>query len=172
MEFKAYIKNLRISPKKLRFLLPEIKKLKPVEALDYLYYTPNKGAKILYQAIKSAIANAKNSQKIDENLLKFKLLTVEQGFAFKRFRPGGRGTVKPYKKRTAHIKIVLESQQESQAPVVKDEIIKEKEKDNKKHETKLEIKNQEKKQNTKKKVAKELKTKKSVKNLKKEVKKS
>ncbi len=108
MESRTYIKNIRISPKKLRFLLPEIKKMKPVEALDYLFYTPKKTAKIFYKAIKSALNNAKNVLKTDEGFLKFKLLTVEEGSRLKRYRPGGRGTVKPIVKRMAHIRIILE----------------------------------------------------------------
>lgn len=107
MESKTVIKNLRISPKKLRFLLGEIKKLKPHQALDYLYYTPKKGAKILYQVIKSAINNAKNYLKVEENLLKFKFLAVDEGIKLKRYHPGGRGTIKPYKRRFSHVKVVL-----------------------------------------------------------------
>lgn len=110
MEIKTYIKNIRISPKKLRFLLPAIKKLKPVKALDYLFYSSKKGAKIFYKAIKSAIDSAKNVLKTNEDLLKFKLLTVEEGQKFKRYRPGGRGTVKPIIKRMSHIKIILEEE--------------------------------------------------------------
>ncbi|MFN4212563.1 MAG: 50S ribosomal protein L22 [Microgenomates group bacterium] len=110
MEIATYIKNIKISPKKLRFLLPEIKKLKPAEALDCLLYTPKKGAKIFYKAIKSAIDNAKNVLKIREDLLRFKLLTVEEGGRLKRYRPGGRGTVKPIVRRMSHIKIILKAE--------------------------------------------------------------
>ena len=124
MESKTLIKNVRISPKKLRFLLTEVKKLKPYQALDYLYYTPKKGAKILYQAIKSAINNAKNYLKVEENLLKFKVLAVDEGIKLKRYRPGGRGTIKPYKKRFSHIKIVLVKEEKEKKERVK---IKEKE---------------------------------------------
>lgn len=107
MESKTYLKNLRESPKKLRFFLAEIKKRKPYTALDFLYYAPQKAAKIMYQALKSAISNAKNTLKVDENLLEWKLLTVEEGYKLKRNRPGGRGTPKPFKIRFSHIKIVL-----------------------------------------------------------------
>lgn len=112
MESKTVIKNVRISPKKLRFLLKEVKKLTPKQALDYLYYTPKKGAKLLYQAIKSAINNAKNYLKVDEDLLKFKVLAVDEGIKLKRYRPGGRGTVKPYKRRFSHITMVLVKEEE------------------------------------------------------------
>ncbi|MCS6956339.1 MAG: uL22 family ribosomal protein [Patescibacteria group bacterium] len=106
-ESTTYLKNLIISPKKLRFYLKAIKKLSPKEALDYLFYGKQKATKILYQAIKSAIANAKQTLKIDENLLKFKVLAVDEGIKLKRYRPGSRGTVKPILKRRSHIKIVL-----------------------------------------------------------------
>lgn len=109
MEATAYFKNLHISPKKLRFILPEIKKMTPAQSLDHLYYSPRKGARIFYKAVKSAIDNAKYTLKVSEDLLKFKVFTVEQGNVLKRFRPGGRGTAKPYKKRFSHVKIVLEA---------------------------------------------------------------
>ncbi len=111
MESLTYIKNLRISPKKMRFLLGAIKKLKPQEALDYLYYTPKKPARIFYKVIKSAITNAKNVLKIEESQLHFKLLTVEEGQKLKRFRSGGRGTVKSIKKRFSHVKVILVADQ-------------------------------------------------------------
>lgn len=107
MEATAYFKNLHISAKKLRFILPEIKKMTPSESLTRLFYSPKKGARVFYKAIKSAIDNAKYALKVEADLLEFKLFTVEQGNALKRFRPGGRGTAKPYKKKYSHIKIVL-----------------------------------------------------------------
>lgn len=120
MESKTVIKNVRISPKKLRLILPEIRNLRPEEALVHLFYTPKKGAKILHQAIQSAINNAKNYLKVEEDLLKFKVLAVDEGIKLKRYRPGGRGTIKPYKRRFSHITIVLEKE-ESVGEMEKDE---------------------------------------------------
>jgi len=109
MESQTYIKNLRISPKKLRFLIDDVKKLKADESLKYLLYTNKKGAALLYDAIKSAINNAKNSLKVSGDVLKFKALIIEEGQKLKRYRPGGKGGIKPFKKRFAHIKIILEA---------------------------------------------------------------
>jgi ribosomal protein L2 len=105
----SIFQKLHISPKKLRFILPEIKKMTPAQSLDHLFYSPRKGSRIFYKAVKSAIDNAKYTLKVSEDLLKFKVFTVEQGNVLKRFRPGGRGTAKPYKKRFSHVKIVLEA---------------------------------------------------------------
>jgi len=107
MEKTFYFKNLPIAPKKLRFLLPEVKKISPVNSLDYLEYLTKKGAKILKKAIKNAIDTAKSSLKINENELKFKTLAVDEGRKLKRYRPGGRGIVKPIIRRFSHLKIVL-----------------------------------------------------------------
>lgn len=112
MEVKTYIKNVKISPKKLRFLLPEIKNLDPVKALDYLLYSNKKGAKIFYKAIKSAVNNIKQKVGVNLNNLRFKILTVEQGRVLKRYKAGSKGMAKPIRKRYSHIKIVLESVEE------------------------------------------------------------
>lgn len=107
MEKKFTFKNLPVSPKKLRFLLPKTKKLLAIEALDYLLYMPKKGAKILRKAIQSALESTKSSLKIDDRQLKFKTLAVDEGIKLKRFRAGGRGTVKPIVRRFSHLTIVL-----------------------------------------------------------------
>ncbi len=111
-ESTAYIKNLRISPKKLRFLVDDTKKRKPSEVLDYLFYSPTKSARVFYKAIKSAIDNAKNNLKLNENDLIFKTLTVEEGQKSKKYRAGGRGVAKPLVRRYSHIKVVLKSTQD------------------------------------------------------------
>ena len=107
MESKSYIKNVKVTAKKLRFLLDDVRKMDPYKALEHLYYTPKKSAKILYQAIKSAIDSAKT--KLNESpKLKFKTLLAEEGRKLKRFRAGGRGAAKQILRRYSHIKVVLE----------------------------------------------------------------
>ncbi len=109
METKAYFVNLPVSPKKARFYLPAIKKLKPAESLEFLMYENTDASEILYKAIKSAISSARQTLKVEDNLLKFKLLSVEQGQKLKRYRPGSRGNAKPINRRMSHIKIILEA---------------------------------------------------------------
>lgn len=107
MQTQIYIKNVSISPKKLRFILDDVKKHGPARALHMLKYGTNRPSKLLYTALQSALANAKNHLKIEEDLLQFRAIIIEQGQVLKRFRPGGRGTAKPYKRKYSHIKIVL-----------------------------------------------------------------
>ncbi len=107
MESKTYLKNLSITPKKLRMLLPSIKRLSPLEATKVLYYSPKRSSRVFYKAIKSAMANAKQTLKVNDDLLQFKLFTIEEGNKLKRYQAGSRGSAKPFKKRYSHIKIIL-----------------------------------------------------------------
>lgn len=122
MESVTYLRNIKITPKKLRLVLPAIKKLEPMRALDVLAYTPKKPAKVFYKAIKSAISNAKAYLKVQEDLLQFRTLSVDEGQVLKRFNPGSRGSAMPFKRRFSHIKIVLTVKTPVQAPVKKEPV--------------------------------------------------
>jgi large subunit ribosomal protein L22 len=107
MEAKASVTDVHTTPKKLRILLEDVKKMKPAKAMEHLMYSPKKSAGILYKVIKSAVDNAKATLQIDAHLLEFKLLKVDQGHSLRRYNPGGRGTAKPYRKQFAHISVVV-----------------------------------------------------------------
>lgn len=107
MVSKTYIKNVKMSPKKMRFMLELLKGMSPLEAVRHLEVIPNKQATLFYKAIQSAISNATATLKADPNVLKFKLLTIEEGRKLKRYKAGSRGGAKPRTKRSSHIKIEL-----------------------------------------------------------------
>ncbi len=107
MEAKASVTDVHSTPKKLRTLLADIRKMSPVKAMDHLFYSPKKSASILYKVIKSAVDNAKATLQIDAHLLEFKILKVDQGHALRRYNPGSRGNAKPYRKQFAHIQVVV-----------------------------------------------------------------
>lgn len=134
MESTTYLKNLKISPKKLRFYLKEVKKMTPSESLKFLFYGGQSATRILHKSIESAVANATRTLKTDASLLNFKLLTVEEGLVAKRYKPGARGNVRPIKKRTSHIKIILITKEEKK-PEIK-EVKVEKKQETKKLEVK------------------------------------
>lgn len=120
-EFSVYIKNVKMSPKKLRFLLSGVRKQSPVEAVHTLMYTSSKGAVILRKAISSALANAKNTMNVDEGLLQFKSIFIEEGLKLKRFRAGGRGMAKPFKHKYSHVRVILTSPDSAVSKIVEPE---------------------------------------------------
>ena len=104
--------------------MPGIKKMQPVQATQILFYSPNRPAQILYKAIRCALANAKQTLKVGDDLLQFKTFTVEEGQKLKRYRPGGRGVMHGIRKRYSHIKIILTAKESTVKPMVsKSEII-------------------------------------------------
>lgn len=108
MEVAAYIKYLRTSPKKMEGWGRAIKGLSASQAVERLQLGGDKAGRLLVWAVKSAIANAKNNSKLDPAKLFIKNVEVLKGPFFKRFQPVSRGMAHPIKKRTAHVKVVLE----------------------------------------------------------------
>ncbi len=106
MEIVSIQKNIHTSPRKLRLVADMVRKMDPNRSLQVLRLTNKAAARPLLKAIQTALANARE-RKLDESGLSFKNLEINEGMAMKRYRAGTRGRIKPYKKRTSHIKIVL-----------------------------------------------------------------
>ena len=102
---KAYLRQIRISPKKANLVAGMVRGKKVTEALDLLKFMPKKGADILYKVVHSAAYNAKNNfkQSIDE--LYIIQILVTKGPTYKRSLPISRGRVHPIAKRTSHITV-------------------------------------------------------------------
>lgn len=105
-QFKATQKYLLESPRKIRLVVEIVKKMKPVEAVEKLPFVQKRAAADLAKVIKSAIASAKN-QGVSETDLIFKEIQIGEGPRLKRGRAASRGMWHPYKKRMAHIRVIL-----------------------------------------------------------------
>ena len=110
MEVRAIQKNVKMSPKKLRFVADVARKMKPIDAIEKLPFIGKKAAEPIILVIKSALANAKNKE-IDATNLVFKELQINEGPRLKRGRPVSRGRWHPYKRRMSHIRVVLETKE-------------------------------------------------------------
>lgn len=99
-----------MSPRKLRLVVPLVRNLPPGEALEVLPHVGKRAAEPIARVIKTAIANAKE-KKIDVRDLIFKDIQINEGPRLKRWRPGARGRIKPYKRRMSHIRVVLETKE-------------------------------------------------------------
>lgn len=108
VEIIAQSKYLRVSPKKLEVVAPLLKGLNPKVALTNLQFLGKRAAQPLAQSIQSALANATHNLKLKEENLRIKTIEIAQGPRLKRWRPVSRGSAHEYKRRTSHIKVVLE----------------------------------------------------------------
>ena len=126
MQVTAIAKNMRVSPQKVRLVVNEIKKMLPGDAVKILDFTHKGAAKPLKKVVMSAIANATNNNNLDEKSLTFKEIQVGHGLTFKRYRPISRGRVHDIKKRTSHIRVVLDGLEAKSKKVEeeKDQVVK------------------------------------------------
>lgn len=111
MEIQTIQKYIHTSPRKLRLVADMVRKMEPNRALDILTITPKAATKDLSKAIQTALANAKQKG-LESNKVVFKKIEINESMKMRRFRAGARGRVKPYKRRMAHIKIVLSDEKE------------------------------------------------------------
>ncbi len=111
MEIIARAKSIRISPRKVRLVADSIRNLPLGKALNVLNMTQKRGASVLNAVFKSAIGNAVNNAKKNKDSLVIKGIEVWDGPAIKRFHASTRGRAHPYKKRSSHIKIILEAKE-------------------------------------------------------------
>lgn len=105
---KAYGKNIRISPKKLR-VVAEIVRWKQVDsALNFLKFAPKKWADILYKILYSAVKNAENNDSQESNNLYLDTLVITKWIVYKRGNSVSRWRMHPILKRTSNIRLELQ----------------------------------------------------------------
>lgn len=105
---KAYAKNIRISPKKLRVVWEVVRGMEADEALKFLKFAPKKWADMLYKIVSSAVANAVHNDNQQIADLKIETLVITKGIVYKRGRPVSRGRMHPILKRTSNVKLELQ----------------------------------------------------------------
>jgi len=108
METRAAAKYVRISPRKIRLIMDQIRGKKVEEALNLLSFAPQKGAFILRKLISSALANAENNAGVDVDTLYIKRMYADEGPTLKRFRPRAMGRATRIRKRTSHLTVILD----------------------------------------------------------------
>jgi large subunit ribosomal protein L22 len=112
VEAKAVAKYIRMSPRKARLVVDQIRGKKAKDALAILKFTPNKPAEPIYKVLHSAMANAEHNFEMNRDDLYVAQVFVDQGPVLKRFRPRARGMASRIRKPTSHITIILREQKE------------------------------------------------------------
>jgi large subunit ribosomal protein L22 len=107
IDYHASHRFARISVRKLRPLLDLIRGKFADDALDVLKFMPHRGARMIEQVLKSAMANAED--KGIRNVGELVVLDArgDGGPMFKRLMPRARGMAYLIRRRSAHIAIGL-----------------------------------------------------------------
>jgi large subunit ribosomal protein L22 len=108
MEARAITRHARLTAQKARLVVDMIRGRAVEEALGILQFTPKRGAKIVAKTLKSAIANAEHTSRVDVDALYVKRAFVDEGATGKRFLSRAHGRATPIFKRTSHITVVVD----------------------------------------------------------------
>lgn len=103
---KAFLKNYRQSPRKVRLIADLVRGKEVKKALEVLSFVNKRASEPFAKVIKSAVANAK-SQGADTTKLFVKSVAVDKGTVFKRFEARARGSAARINKRNSHITVEL-----------------------------------------------------------------
>jgi large subunit ribosomal protein L22 len=108
MEIKAAARFVRISPRKVRLVMGQVRGKKVEEALNMLSFAPQRGAGIVKKLIHSAVANAQENANVDVDSLYIAKIYADEGPTLKRWRPRALGRATRIRKRTSHLTVVLD----------------------------------------------------------------
>lgn len=103
---KAFLKNYRQSPRKVRLVAELIKGKRVAEAILILDTLPKRASGPVQTLLASAISNAKNAGVEKDNLF-IENVTVNKGIVLKRNMPRARGSASRINKRTSHVMLTL-----------------------------------------------------------------
>ena len=105
---RAVLRYVRISPRKVRPVIPLIKGKKPDEAIAILFSVKKRASQYLIELLESAMANARQMQGVDVDNLYISNLIANGGPQMKRFRAASMGRAAMIRKRTSHITVELD----------------------------------------------------------------
>ena len=105
MEAKAIAKQERISPIKTRLVIDLVRGKNVEESITILINYNNKASKLILKVLNSAVANAVNNNKMNEDKLYVSEARVDAGPVMKRIMFDSRGYIGHKDKRTSHIVI-------------------------------------------------------------------
>ncbi len=108
METRAKTKFLRVSPRKVRLVVDQIRGKEVEAALNILKFTPKRSAALVTKVLRTAIANAESTQSVDVDRLYVKQVTVDEAGMWKRFMPRAQGRATRIRKRLSHVTIVID----------------------------------------------------------------
>ena len=107
MESSAVARYIRVSPRKVRLVIDQVRGKRVEDAVNMLKFAPQKGAHFILKLINSAVANAQQKSDVDVDRLYVKRIYADEGPMLKRIIPRASGRATRILKRTSHLTVVL-----------------------------------------------------------------
>ena len=105
---KASMKFVRISPRKVRYVIDQIREKKVNEAQAILNGSPRRAGEIVRKILNAAVDAAVKNSQIDAAQLKVSKVLADGGPTMRRFRAASMGRASVIRKRTSHIYLELD----------------------------------------------------------------
>ena len=114
MTARAIARYVRMSPRKVRLVVDQIRGTSVNDAYAILQFSKKAAAEPVGKTLKSAVANAlykaqEDGQALDLDDLVVKSVFVDEGPTLRRFRAAAMGRAAPIRKRTSHITVVVDA---------------------------------------------------------------
>ncbi|MCQ2741728.1 MAG: 50S ribosomal protein L22 [Bacilli bacterium] len=106
-EAKAFSRDVRVTPRKVRLVADFVRGKKVSEALAILSRVNKVGVTPVEKIVRSAAANAVNNFGMDKDNLYIAEIQVSDGMRIKRFTPRAKGSASPLIRRLANIRCVV-----------------------------------------------------------------
>lgn len=103
MEAKAKQSNIKMTARKLRRVINEVRGKGVIEAQDLLRFMPYFAARVVEKNLKAAVANAKEQFNVNPEQLKISEIFADESVTYKRARPRAQGRMYSRLKRTSHL---------------------------------------------------------------------
>ncbi len=113
MEARAIARYVRISPRKVRLVVDQIRGKNIKDAQTILAFSERSAAETVAKVLNSAIANAENNHNMRPETLYVKETYVDEGPTLKRIRARAKGSASRINKRSSHITVVVAPRKEA-----------------------------------------------------------
>ena len=113
MEAKAVARYVRVSPRKARIVVDQVRGKSVPAAQEILKFTNRGVAETVEKTLNSAVANAEHLHHVHAESLVVKTAFVDEGPTLKRIRPRAKGSASRINKRTSHITIIVAPREEA-----------------------------------------------------------
>ena len=103
MEAKAKQTDIKMTARKLRRVINEVRGKKVLEAQDMLRFMPYFAARGVEKNLKAAVANAQEKYGVSAESLKISEIFADESQTFRRGKPRAQGRIYKRLKRTSHL---------------------------------------------------------------------
>ncbi len=114
MQARAIARHVRMSPRKVRLVVDQIRGKSVNEAYAILQFSKKSAAEPVGKALRSAVANAQvkaqdEGDVLDVDDLKVSRVFVDEGPTLRRWKAAAQGRAAPRRHRTSHITVIVDN---------------------------------------------------------------